>query len=74
MGLKPSDYQTLPLHYEEHEKLHRMGERSFFQSYQMSDSIVENEIRMKLLLFLTTIEFDTDKLQDFVASFDPSLE
>lgn len=35
MGLKPSDYRTLPLHADEHRRQHNIGERSYWAEKHM---------------------------------------
>lgn len=37
MGLKPSDYWCVPLDSDLHQKLHAMGERSFWKSHGVHD-------------------------------------
>jgi hypothetical protein len=36
MGLKPSDYRTIPLVWALHDRLHNQGEASFYDEYRVN--------------------------------------
>jgi len=39
MGLKPSDYRTIPLFTRRHIELHNTGERSFYKKYGIDEKL-----------------------------------
>lgn len=50
MGLKPSDYQTVPLDSRQHMLLHNGGEKTFWKTRQIDP---DRHILSQLLLYLT---------------------
>jgi len=53
MGIKPSDYMCIPLTWEQHSKLHNMGEWSFYKLHSID---IESEIKMNLLIYMAKCE------------------
>lgn len=49
MGIKPSDYMCIPLTWEQHARLHNMGEWSFYKLHSID---IESEIKMNLLIYM----------------------
>lgn len=49
MGMKPTDYFCVPLVNSEHDRLHNMGEKSYWASH---DIVPEEAILMHLLCFV----------------------
>lgn len=63
MGLKPSDYLTIPLTVGEHGKLHKMGERGYWASKNIDpESLVTGYLRE----YLSLIKIDYKDLIGFI--------
>jgi hypothetical protein len=65
MGLKPSDYQTVPLSSAEHGKLHSMGERGYWASKNLDPEVL---IAGYLREYLSLIKIDYKDLIGFIDS------
>jgi hypothetical protein len=65
MGLKPSDYLTVPLLSHEHARLHSIGERSYWKEKGI---VPEDLIKAYLLSWMACRSFDCMKLVNFLDS------
>ena len=50
MGQKPSDFRVLPLKGYLHRKLHTMGERSFYDHYDINPDMECNKLLIKYII------------------------
>ena len=64
MGLKPSDFMCLPLTTTEHEKLHRIGEKTFWRDLGLDPSEL---ITCEILVYMATIKVDYPSLANFIS-------
>lgn len=63
MGIKPSDYRTIPITQMQHQKLHNQGESSFFIANKKDPNLI---IMIKMFEYLLTkADIEEDLLKDF---------
>lgn len=75
IGLKPSDFRTVPLTHEEHMELHRIGEREFWETNNVDP---RTQICAQMLIYLRDVLFNPiseDEADEFAEmEFDELIE
>jgi hypothetical protein len=66
MGLKPSDLMCVPLTPIEHERLHRIGEKTFWAEHSIDP---KDELAKNMLIFLARYPVTYEELAFYVDSF-----
>jgi hypothetical protein len=64
MGMKPSDFRTIPLCRTHHAECHQHGEATFIQKYKLN---IGNMINKCLLAYASSLNMDTFKMSDAMA-------
>lgn len=61
-GLKPSDYQCLPLAANIHAELHARGEKAFFETLRVSKFDLQIEVMKNVIAFAVANDVDMGRL------------
>lgn len=78
MGLKPSDYRTVPINQFLHEELHRTGERSFWQRHGICPELYVCDmlrawLEIRFAIHVSPIE-SAEIALEYIASVEKFLE